>query len=121
MTTLALTDISGNGTASFTATRVQFMEVRIDNPGYEARPLDASNPDFFLRIGWITLGATNDLVDLVSRTYWDAPIWIDFLAFRWTPRPQAETYPIVEFGVWADTVRWALKSGASGRLLVYGF
>lgn len=121
MTVLYNADISGSGIATFSATRVQFVEVRIDDPGYEARPLDVSNPDFYLRIGWFSLGATNDLVDTVERTYWDAPVWIDFLSFRWTPRPQAEAYPIVEFGVWADSFRWALKPGAEGRVLVYGY
>lgn len=120
MTVYADLDISGQGEQSFGGGRqINFALIHLSDPGPAARPIGL-DIDHFLRIGYIAFGADSDAIDFpTSRTYWSAPIWIDFLNFLYHPVPTLQSPP-VDFAFWASRVRWSLGPGAAGHLFVSG-
>lgn len=119
MTVLFSDDISGSGSASWTGQHVQYALVRIITVGSLARPLETADPDHFLRLGWISWGALITGDDAIERVYYDPPVWIDFLNWRWHPDPQVWTDP-TDFSIWASHIRWSLQYGTTAHLLVSG-
>lgn len=120
MTVYADQAISGSGEVNFTlGVRLNYALVHVYVAPYDSRPLEVGDPDHMLRMGWIAFGADTDVIDATSRTYWSAPVWLDFLDTIWHPIPTTDSLAN-DFGVWASRVRWSLGLGGSAWLYVYG-
>ena len=111
--------ISGSGSAALSAQRVNYAFLHLTAVGSQARPLEAGDPDHFLRIGWFAFGTDITVPSYPTYRYWRNPIWIDFIDTLWTPIPQTN-YAAQDDAIYATHVRWSLAMGATGRLVVSG-
>ena len=120
MSVVADTDISGQGEVNFGGgVRIQFALVHLTAVGPAARPL-GTDPDHFMRIGFISFGSDSNAIDFpTSRTYWNPPIWLNFIDTQYHPIPTV-TSSSLELLEWASRVRWSLSPGAAGHLHVEG-
>jgi hypothetical protein len=112
--------ISGNGEANFSGSSVAFILVHLTVLGPDVFVRDLGNPDQLIKAGWLSLGSTTDLVESTSHTYWNKPIWLDFVDFIWHPYPTNQHGNPPDFGVWADTIRWALSPDTEADIIVWG-
>ena len=120
MTVYADQSISGAGQVNFGGgVQIQFALVHVVTIPLEARPLESLSPDHYLRVGWIALGNDSDVIDATNRTYWTAPLWIDFLDWQWHPIPTRDPGTF-DLTVWASRIRWQLGAGGLAWLRVEG-
>ena len=95
-----------------------FMFIHLTHLGPETTIIDLAEPDHILRAGFISFGYDFDIGDGVTRTFWRAPIWLDWIDTEWTPLPQAS--PTGDsFVFFASRVRWSLSFNTTGHLYVY--
>lgn len=111
--------ISGSGSSSFSATRVNYVLYHTITVGPVPKPLSMADIDHCLRIGWFTLGVTVSIPDFGSQVFWRPPIWFNFFNSEWSSIPQTDV-SANDFGTWASEVRWALSPGVDGWLQVVG-
>lgn len=118
--TLLLDEIvTGMGDFDIGNFQVAYMFVRTLATGDDVHRLTpAADLDRYARLGFVAFGSEQDLDDDGPRTYWRAPIWIEFLNFEWTPIPQ---YFGGDFTIWVSKVRYSFAPGAEAHIWVYGF
>lgn len=110
-------DITGSGMADFgSSTTVNYALVHLTALGGFVREVDLADTDHVLRAGWFCFAHKEILDDLSERFYWDAPIFIDFVNFRWHTNPAVMASQDGFF--YAAAVRWHLSAGTEGHLLV---
>lgn len=119
MAVLYEADVTDQGIATFSPTRVQYMLFATMTIGSEAKAVSVRDDDYMLRIGWITLGVLVTIPDVIEAEFWRAPWWINFLNTEISAIPQTDS-SANDFGIWADRVRWSLTNGLEGHLLVVG-
>jgi hypothetical protein len=120
MTVYADTDISGQGQVDFGGgVQINYHLVHLTAVGPAARPVMNGDPDHFVRIGFIAYGNDSDVIDATSRTYWEDPIYLNWIDSEFAPIPQLQSPPTL-FAFFARRVRWSLAPGAAGHLFVFG-
>lgn len=106
--------ISGSGAVDWADIEVDYILVDVLERGGANSP-DLNDPDHILRFGWVALRRIEDPFG-EPRTYWRAPIWIDFEHFYWTPIPAWNAS--ADLAIWSQGIRWSLSLGAEAFIEV---
>lgn len=110
-------DIAGDGSDNLAGTEVLYLVVHVTAPGDEARFPTPGVTDSVMRLGWVALGDTLDVIG-GARAYWRDPVWLNWIDVLWTPVPStADPNPL---GVAASLFRWHLGIGAAAHVYVFG-
>jgi hypothetical protein len=110
--------VAGSGDHDFGGgIRVNFALAHVSAQGSRVRVAQTS--DQTLGAGWIAFGAAADLIDGVTRVYWNEPIWINWENTQWHPIPTTD-YLANDFGVWVSHIRWWFSLDTEVSLYVYG-
>lgn len=111
--------ITDDGDAALSGgTQVLYFAFHMTIQGNVPRILDLATPDHMLRLGWVTFGRNVTMPGDIQRTYWMAPLFLNFANTRWQPEPNNNSAGAMN--LLADRVRWHLAEGAEGRLYVFG-
>jgi hypothetical protein len=110
-------DVSGSGSATWSAAGILFVSCDLTVLGENPRPVD--DADHVVRAGWFTLGDSFD-IGLGTFDYWDAPIYVDLVHTRWLPQPSGDQGGTF-FTVLASRIRWHFAPGVTAHLHVFAF
>jgi len=119
MAILFESDISAQGTATWSPTRVQYVLFHTQLVGPVPTPIAMTDFDRLLRIGWFTFGTEVDVPSEGVITYWREAQWVNFLDTIWTAVPQTDS-SANDFGTWATAFRWSLSAGVLAHVVVVG-
>lgn len=119
MTVMLERDIVGSGADALVGTNnLLFIAVQVTAVGGDARPLEVTDPDHYLRLGWFSVGDNFSVGVGPLTNWWRAPVWVDFLDFLWTPIPSGNgAGPLF---LQATQFRWSLTLGTEAHVLVFG-
>jgi hypothetical protein len=111
--------ISGDGSDSLTGSQLWYAICRLDPVGGGVRELETGSPDHVLRAGWVAFGDPISAIGGVSRVYWRAVWWLDFVESMFTPEPSTDVFnnPLT---MACSKVRWHIPVGGSAHLYVFG-
>jgi hypothetical protein len=118
MTVLYDADISGGGTDVLAGSEIIYAAILVSTPPDGARLLEGPPLGHFLRMGWVSFGATLSVIGGSPIQYSRAPIWLDFIDTFWTPVPSTVAGAAVSMA--ADSVHWWIPPGGLAHLYVFG-
>ena len=111
-------DLSGMDEFDCGNIQVYWIDIHVSAVGNDVHRLTPqADLDRYARLGWVSFGYGEENPDDEFRTFWRAPIWIEFLDFHWTPIPQ---YFGGDFSIWTNRMRWSLSPGATAHIWVWG-
>lgn len=112
-------DIAGAGVDSLVSGHVWVAACFVDTPGSGYRPVEPTSDGHILRAGWVSFGSTLAVIGGVTRNYWRAVWWLDFLASLYSPDPSTDSSGAA-LALASDRVQWYLPPGGHAHLWVLG-
>lgn len=111
--------ISGHGSVAFAGGggELVYLVIHLTAFGLDVTHPELDDTSHILRAGWFSLGASSPQIGATARDYWETPVHINFVDFRWVP---PSSTPGVLPTHRATRVRWHLSPGTAGTLYIFG-